>query len=126
MPDEITSPEKAELRNYIEQLIEGTRSGSLEWNRANPSTYTWDSNATNARLVLQRSERMVIRARVEKIAFYIFQAFETTPTGTRRIMLSVDTSEDHDIQRPLEELYQTIRSGISRKGLDFLKRSIPS
>ena len=128
------TPEHGELQDYIGQLLEATRSGLIQWKAANPTTFTWDSpnspGTPRGRLALQRLERTEVgldqqnRAKVNKIPYYIFQAFELEGSSyVQRI--NINTSEDTTFHPLIEQLYELIRSGISRKALDFLKNVIP-
>jgi len=123
------SLEITEFLSYIEQLTVATRSGSVEWTRVNPTTFTWDTiKPTPARLSLQRVDR---RDRVVKAGrpmvitskHYVFQAVDPEE-GLQK--LSISGADDPDVNQKLEALYDAISSGLSRKGLDFLKSLLPS
>lgn len=125
------SPENSELQDYIGQLLEATRSGLVRWRIANPTTFTWDSPGTaRGRLILQRSERTEVSRNeqnkpiTKKIPNYIFQVLELE--GSNLVQrISINSSEDAMFNPVLEELYELIKSGFSRKALDFLKNVIP-
>lgn len=125
------NPEMSELQAYVDQLIEATHSGSVTWKAANPTTYVWDTAGTpKGRLVLQRSERTHVQEdtkghiRPVKVPFYQFQVLEITPRGSE-LRISIDSSEQQFMNSNLDNLYELIKTGVSRKGLAFLKDIIP-
>jgi hypothetical protein len=126
------NPENQELMVYIDQLIEATRMGTMQWKGVNPTTYLWEKleQRAGARISLQRVERNVAR-RVSSGAIqtvsavnYIFQVFEVNgPQSIQR--LSVDSADDPELTQKLNDLFVVIKSGVSRIGLDFLKDILP-
>jgi hypothetical protein len=123
---------KNELQGYLDELIAATRKGSIQWVAANPTTFLWDTGAElrGARISLQRVDRTVpttgiggIRG-MRRMAAYIFQAFEIEQ-GRLVLRVSVDSSEDESVGKKLETLFDFIKTGVSRKGLEFLKDLIP-
>jgi hypothetical protein len=122
------SPEFTELLNYIEQLIVATRSGSMVWARANPTTLTWDTQTpTPAKLVLQRLDRRQVTLQVGKPVeitkrIYVFQAFDMKTVQQK---LSLSGAEDENVNQKLEALFESITSTLSQKDLEFLKSILP-
>ena len=125
------TPNPNELFVYIDRLIAATKSGHVDWAKANPTTYIWTSSGTvPARLMIQRvdrspADRMKAQALNPTlrlpVRYYVFQAVELP----NAVKLSINGSEDQEPNAKLEELYETITSGFARKGLDFLKSILP-
>jgi hypothetical protein len=124
-------PEDTEFMEYVDQLIESTRSGKVEWRAANPSTVTWE--AEGARLSLQRLERTRPGRTpsglmgVVKTVSYIFQAFEVGGGAVKRFIekMSIESESNEPINRKLDTLYDVAKTAAARKGLDFLKGVLP-
>lgn len=129
----MSGPESKELQTYLEEIIAATRQGSIQWEAANPTTFVWDTGSLvkGARLSLQLVNRVIrpvgiggITGSPRRIPSYILQAFQID-TGTRSLKVSINGSEDESTNKQLETLYEFIKTGVSRKGLDFLKDLIP-
>lgn len=121
--------ESKELFLYIDQIIKATQNGTIEWARANPTTFIWTvSQQKGARVIIQRVERAsrtpdeAGRLVVKKSTTYVLHA--TDETGV--VKLNVNGEEDAEANNKLEELFNVLTKNISRKGLDFLKSLIPS
>jgi len=123
--------ESQELQSYLDGLISATREGSVQWTSVNPTTFIWQTQ--NARLTLQRVEKatpiMVTGGRItqQRKVSYVFQAHELVkqqPSGAIALQqrFSIEGSENEQLNHKLAELFDAIRSGIFRKGLDFLKQ----
>jgi hypothetical protein len=128
----MASPEMAEFLAQIDALIEATRDGTMVWQRANPSTFVWRSRPTketevSAILNLQKVEhREVVSGRPlthrTVQAAYIFQAIDRR---TKAAYLTMNGIEEPALNERLGLLFETISAGITRKGLEFLKKVIP-
>lgn len=124
-------PEDAEFIEYVDKLIESTRSGTIEWKAVNPSTIVWETDG--ARLSLQRLERAkgthnaAGRPIMVKIVSYIFQAFEVRGSAVKSLVekMSVESDENDAINKKLDALYEAAKTATARKGLDFLKGILP-
>jgi hypothetical protein len=126
-------PESNELQTYLEEIIAATRQGSIQWESANPTTFVWDTGSAikGARLSLQLVNRIIrpiglggAPGSPRRVPSYILQAFEMS-NGVRNLKVSINGAEDESTNRKLETLYEFIKTGVSRKGLDFLKGLIP-
>ena len=114
--------ETNEFLAYLTQLIEGTNKGSLNWTEANPTTYTWHSNAPGrgGKVAIQAVQRR--NQYGAKDWYFVFTVAEPT-TGVQK--LALDGGTDAEVNKKLQELFQAIASSITRKGLDFLKSILP-
>jgi hypothetical protein len=124
--------DKGELKLYLDQLIEATKSGSIGWIAVNPTTFLWDTETPRARLTIQRLEHQEVQQspgkmpRFVQVGYYILQAFELVgPVSMPKLRISIDSSLDADLNSQLELLYDTISTAMSRQSLDFLKSVIP-
>ena len=125
------SAESSELTNYLDQLIKATREGSIVWKSANPTTYFWERGDAmrGARLSLQRVDRnspvrVAGRLTMQKTSSYIFQAHEISE-GALFLKVSIESADDPEFDERLKTLFDLIKTGLSRKGLDFLKEILP-
>jgi len=128
--------ESQELQSYLDGLIAVTRAGSVQWTSANPTTFIWQTE--NARFTVQRVEKTgpvvlgVGRISQQKKISYVFQAHELVKQAagggltTLQQRFSIEGSENEELNRKLDELFDAIRSGIFRKGLEFLKEHLPT
>jgi len=124
-------PEDTEFIEYVDKLIESTRSGTVEWKAVNPSTIVWETGA--ARLSLQRVERTKSARNpagkivAVKVVSYIFQAFEVRGGAVKTLVekMSVESDSDEAVNRKLDALYEAAKTAVARKGLDFLKGILP-
>jgi hypothetical protein len=124
----MSSTEVDELLEYLDRLVAATKRGDIEWRRVNPTTYSWETGPQQfARVTLQRvgpgaqttdAGRVVVVARTT----YLLQAADARSNVVR---LSVNGAQDAASNVKLEELYNAIGAGFSRKGLDFLKAILP-
>jgi hypothetical protein len=125
--------ETAEIREYIQRLIEATRSGEMNWSPANPTTYSWDAPVVNnqsARLTLQRVEQAepptVSGGRLvqKKSTSHVLQAFEIR--GANAISrVTIRGLDNPELDKQMESLYELIEYEKKRVALDFLKSVIP-
>ena len=125
-------PESQELQQYIDVLLEATRAGTVEWKAVNPTTFVWETAAEpRARVNLQRVEKNVFRRAVGETApgskvSYVLQAFEVSgPISLQKLKVSVESADDPALNHKLHTLFEFIKSGVSRKGLEFLKEILP-
>jgi hypothetical protein len=127
------SPEITEFQTYLDGLIEATRNGSVQWNMVNPTTYVWESGGLGkgARVNLQRLDRTVaVRAPggaivSKRMPSYIFQASERSE-GEIIQRVFIESGQDEELNRKFDVLYEVIKSGLSTKGMEFLKSILPS
>jgi hypothetical protein len=129
----MTSSESEGLQAYISDLITATNAGKVNWRTVNPTTFIWETGPPrNARVSLQRVDRVVQVAVSQAVgpprmaqqfqSSYVFQAFDgRTPTP----VLSVDTSGDPELTKRITELFELVKSSVSRKTLDFLRSILP-
>lgn len=118
--------ESTELMRYVSELAHRTRDGGIEWTRVNPTTLIWDGTGTGGlagRITLQLVEqRKLVRlgagVQNKKLIHYVFQV---TDRGSGKALLSVTGEDDSALNNALEQLYDAAKSGVTRKGLDYLK-----
>lgn len=120
--------ESSDLRTYVDQLAEATRSSSIKWKDVNPTTFVYETgSAKPASLVLQRLERIVATktkdGQIVPTKKYSYR-FYANEGGVNR--LSIDSSEDAEVNQSLETLFDLIKSEVSRETLDFLKSILPA
>jgi len=125
----MASASNNEVLVYLNEIVEATRSGSIKWTEANPSTYVWNSlqPPTPARIVVQKVDRPELRPasplpRYITVTTYVFQAVEVRTGATR---FSLNGADDESANTKLEELYEAIKVSIKRSGLEFLKGVLP-
>lgn len=124
---ELPDSSKQQLREFFDQVTRETQDGTIKWTAANPTTYLWDNSSTKARLMLQRTERTVAAPAgapeaSRKVPSYRFTAIDLSSPPTQ--MLSVDTTDDHEMNDLLENLYNLIGSTLARSLMTFLKRAL--
>ncbi|HTZ72384.1 MAG TPA: hypothetical protein VMB47_00555 [Candidatus Aquilonibacter sp.] len=128
------------LQGYISELVAATRDGKIAWKAVNPTTFIWESGQPPARISLQRVERMAQVAvpatavpgrpmqppRVVQMpqASYIFQAWDMSSPNAAPV-LNLDSPYGTELNQPLNELFDLVKSGVSQKTLDFLKSILP-
>jgi hypothetical protein len=111
-----------EFSKVIEQLQEATNAGSITWSKVNPSTFSWNSH-DGGRVTLQQVSRTVteqrpgIGVRNREVRSFRFEV--TNSSGVPQ--LSVNTADTKEADPILQNLFNVITSGITRKGVDFLK-----
>jgi hypothetical protein len=127
----MASPEAIELRGYLVNLINATREGTIQWRSVNPTTFVYETGTEEkgARLTLQRLERTVrtvVGGRIvaNKSFSYLLQAHEVIG-GRMTLKVNIDGDDDDDANERLSSLFDIVKSGLSRKGLDFLKEILP-
>jgi hypothetical protein len=120
------SAEIQALGTMVDDLIASTRRGSFVWAPVNPSTYVWEQPRTAtsapARMTLQLVER-IVKDRIgvnTKKDVVILQVSELSPP-TPVVRLKIDGSEIPDLNSKLLDLFKIAGSGVTEKGLDFLK-----
>jgi hypothetical protein len=131
----MSNPELSAYLPYLEKLIAETRNGTMLWHKANPTTFTWETNEPKpARLILQRiqnrarvrlSELQETKARPEPISIFILQALDLSMPGEAREVTSISGDKDSEVNGRLEQLYDSIKLDLSDRGLDFLKSIMP-
>jgi hypothetical protein len=121
-----------ELLPYIDQIISTTEKGEMNWQRLNPTTFVWNAAPPNAgRIVLQQvitAEPMPVprvpvqfRQTLRQVTKILFQVIDDK--NVQRI--SISSTDDEALRVRLDKLYQTLSSGITSAGLDFLKSILP-
>lgn len=126
--------ERQKMLAYIDDLMKATSDGRVIWKAVNPTTFVWESSTPpNAKLNFQRVERVVgsVPAVVggrqvmqqRKQNSYFFQAFDLAEPSTA--ILSVDSSDDSELNQKFNALFELIKTGISEKSLEFLRRILP-
>lgn len=125
-------PETEELLKIIDELIVATRKGDFQWRSVNPTTYVWDGTVdrnTPARLSLQRiAQKQALDIAGMKIYprnYYIFQVSEISAQGTD-LKLNISGAGEELLNDKLDRLYMLIVSGVTEKGVQFLKRIVPN
>lgn len=127
-------PENEEFEKIIDGMILATRRGDFQWRSVNPSTYVWDGvsrAAAPARLTLQRvsqkSEYEIGGLKMPSTTtYFILQVSEITPQGVPEVRLNISGAGEEALNTKLRELYKLILSGITEKGLQFLKDILPN
>ena len=121
-----------EILSYIDEIIEATNKDTIEWKRANPTTYIWSviepggSVHPTAKVIVQRVRKTSFidelgRPKVTAVEHYIFQALDASAVTK----LSITGDDSRQINAKLGILYNAIADSMARKGLDFLKTILP-
>jgi hypothetical protein len=124
-----SNPDAPELRAYIDELIERTREGNLDWKEANASTFYWERGVI-ARLNLQRTERTVLKfpsnpqGGNKRETNYILQAFEVA-ANQWSVRFVIDGTTDAGLNDSLGVLFEEVRALIYRRNMKFLKDLLP-
>jgi hypothetical protein len=127
-------PETLQFITYLDGLIAATRSRAIAWTRINPSTFSWTAPPpAQATLNLQVVETSVRRrdriglVQVETVTHFVFQAFDLAapPNTPQRLRLSISSADAPEVKPKLQELYDSIQTGLSQDGLDFLRSVVP-
>ena len=104
----------------IDNIIDATKNGTIDWITANPTTYVWTPTSRSKVIVqrVQKTEWSTEQGRpgVRTIKRYVFRAIEDT---IQKLLLN--GADDEQINKKLETLYNAIAGSVTRKGLDFLK-----
>lgn len=124
------TPELKELFSYLDEITTKTRGGTIEWVQANPTTYMWNVARPPhpARVTIQRIDAReqfrnpngTITLRI--VPRYVFQTIDLSSGGVK---LSLNGTENSEVNEKLKGLYEAIQSTIARSGIDFLKSIIP-
>lgn len=126
----MASPEFSEFIDYGNKLLDATRSGDIDWTKANPTTFVWEvKSPKRARVTLQqvdRRERDQATRALKTTRAYVFNVHDLATGAVANQRLSVSGTDDPEVNEILKTLFETIASGVTRKGLDFLKSVIPS
>ncbi len=118
----MSSSETAELLGYVDQLVRTTRDGLIQWQRPNPTTFSWSTQGPPiGAVVIQRVERR--RLPTMPPEDYVLQVLDPQYGTSPRVML--EGEKDRVVFEKLKELYETIASSISRKNLDFFRSILP-
>src|ERR1700722_14560247 len=135
----MTNTETQGMQGYISELIGATRDGKIALKAVNPTTFIWESGQPPARISLQRVERMAQvvvpgaaiagRPQPPRVvqmpqASYIFQAWDLSSPNLPPV-LNLDSPHGTELNQPLNELFELVKSGVSQKTLDFLKSILP-
>lgn len=112
------------FKKVVDEIISETRDGKITWNRLNPSTYSF--SRTSGRVTLQEASKNVRaligpgRVGTREIKTHLFQVTDTAG-APQLVVNSAETSEAKEI---LEKLFEAVASGVTKKGVDFLKSII--
>ncbi|MGA3035549.1 MAG: hypothetical protein ABSD70_19875 [Terracidiphilus sp.] len=135
----MSNSESEALQAYVSDLIAATKSGKVNWKPVNPTTFVWETGAPrNARVILQRVDRVmqvpvpgtqIVAGRAQprfvqqNQTSFVFQAFDgVLPTPA----LNLDSANDPELTKHLTDLFETVKTGISEKTLEFLRSILPS
>lgn len=118
------------IEGLLDGLVEATRKGTISWKPVNPTTYVWERSERvgkpAARMVLQILENWIRIKNKEgasedvKRRFAILQVIETR-SNAETPRLSADGRAVKEFNDRLVRLYDIVESGVSEKGIDFLK-----
>jgi hypothetical protein len=125
----MSKPEELGLIQYLSEVVNQTKSGTIEWLRANPTTYTWTKMVGGpvARMTIQRIEKPeVVRSPNGGVALqqtrnYVLQV---TDAQANLQILSLNTTETPAMMDILAELYESIGSNVSQKSMEFLRNML--
>ncbi len=102
-----------ELITYLTSLLESTQNGTINWGKASPNTFVWNTSSPKAAKVgLQKVGR-------QGSVSYTFTVIEG---NTQRLLVE---GEPPEVNLLLGKLYEAVETSITRKGLDFLKSLLP-
>ena len=126
----MASFDKDKVKMNIDELIQATKSGAINWVLLNPTTYLWETSAPkSARVTVQAATRPIpVRtpagAGIRQVKHYILQVLESTPP-VQKTRLLLNGAEDDEINEQIGELYTVIEIKLSEESLGFLKSIIP-
>lgn len=104
---------KMNLRGYLAKLAEQSRSGSLEWIRSNPTTFSMHRVDLNLSVSLQKVK--VPRSSEHSYRFEIGDSFGQT-------LFSVNSEDDDAYYELLADLFEAAYEGTLRRGEDLLQK----
>jgi len=113
-----------ELTKYIEQIISATEQGSMDWEKANPTTYVWitPDAKLQGRIVLQRIDKNELtREGMRRNKYFVLEAFDEY----QKLQISISGYLIKPINQTLGRLFDTVASANLNKGLSFLKTIVP-
>jgi hypothetical protein len=107
-----------ELVRYLDDLIQATTDGLIQWRPANPTSYIWDKDEPpRARLLLQQAP-----FKSERYSLHVFEVYEDTPIKTRE---EIDGRTSEVINERLGRLFAFVRDKYIQQDLDFLRGTLP-
>ncbi|WP_139351420.1 hypothetical protein [Rhodanobacter sp. B05] len=108
------------LNGVIDSMIKKINSGQMSWDRINTATFIHRSE--NGHIILQIVPVMtrVAGGATARVNNYLFQAKD----NGGETQLQVNSGELPSAKPVLEKLFDAINSGVTKKGLDFLKSII--
>ncbi|KAB0665684.1 hypothetical protein F6V25_08155 [Oryzomonas japonica] len=118
---------KNELLDYLNRLLSATVDKSMEWFKANPTTYMWTTNTPKpGKVIIQRVNKrafvIVMGRRVPReITKHLLQVLD----GKGNIVFSVDGMSNSTAEEVLIKVYEAILSRETEKGFEFFKDIIP-
>jgi hypothetical protein len=112
-----------EFKLVLQNLVERTRSGSIEWSRVNPTTYSWANNKGRAIIQQVEQKRLVSqggRVSSRSITSYTFQTYDSAGV----LVLKLGSGEMAELGADLETLFKAASESVLSQGLGVLKNML--
>ena len=109
---------------YIDRLVEATQDGDMQWIRATPTTFVWEtSTPVSARIILQKISRPHREGSTFRMqTVYLLRAWDD---ASRSQKVMIDGGYDEPVNSRLASLYDLIPVRLTYPGLDFLESIMP-
>lgn len=108
-----------EILAYLDQLLQGVKTGKLEWTEGNSATYVWERKEKGGRIVLQRIQAYTTVNDLGKLTMGNMYSMKVlTLDGKPQFALSGATQKD--INAKMHDLFQAIETSNMQKGINFL------
>ena len=114
-----------DILSYLDQIIASTQTDTIDWQKANPTTFVWTiKKPSEAKITIQFVRKTLLtNTGVRKIKRYILEATDPT-NSTPRFSITGDDN-NRELFDKLETLFNAINESFTRKGLYFLKSILP-
>jgi hypothetical protein len=120
--------ESDELFGYLDQIVNVTKAGKINWVQANPTTYMWNFSTPQAgRVIIQKISAAETFKNpngtpgIRPVVRFLLQAIDKTGG----VKLALNGAENVAINQRLQSVFETIEATIAQRGIDFLKSIIP-
>ncbi len=109
-----------EYKILLADFIKGTREGSVEWVRVNPTTYAWENNRGKVNIQRVEKKRAIMTSSgISTVTDrnYFLRAYDLNGDS----IVSVSSSEYSELEDELRSVFDLAAEAAASRGLKFLK-----
>jgi len=111
-----------EIVTYLSDIAQKSRAGEIEWKRANPTTFIWESAGNQLAGAPKTAVTLQKAIGVSGTPEYQLTVSEIINLAIRKTILTLSTSEKPFVRQPLNDLFHSVEASFDIQAAGILKK----